>query len=434
MIIDKGLYIRKKSNNFIKKFGINNNNNLLCFKNYYRIISIILLIFLIISLKFTYNKKNQNQNQNQNQNNTDDQELMNAIDKSENFIKKSSRGKLFYKRSLKKVENPILTVVVPVYNCEKTIKRLVRSVQNQNIQKFQIVLVNDFSNNQSLSIIQELKKEDPRIEIINNKKNMGTLYSRCIGTLHAKGKYIFPIDNDDMFADKDVFEVVLDEAINNNFDIVKFRAFGGYGINSLYERKVKRKVYTNHKIGLTIYQPKLSYFPIVKNINYIHDVFLWCKCIKSDIYKAAINLYGEEQYSKYVIGWEDAIINYIICQIANSFKYIGKFGYFNIYTKDSSFGRTSNDMNNRFELIFLDAVVKFSKETFEGKAIILYIVSRIFSRYNIKTTLQDETQIQYFNSTLKKIMNNNYISDNDKKIMKDAYFSVLGKQFMNNTN
>ena len=114
-----------------------------------------------------------------------------------------------------------------------------------------------------------MEKEDPRIKIINNKKNMGTLYSRCIGTLHAKGKYIFPMDNDDMFADKDVFKVVTNEAIKNNIDIIKFRAFRGYGIKSLFERKVKRKVFTNHQEGLTLHQPDLSYFPIKKKYLYI---------------------------------------------------------------------------------------------------------------------------------------------------------------------
>ena len=67
-----------------------------------------------------------------------------------------------------------------------------------------IVIVNDYSSDNTSNIIEQIKKEDKRIRLINNKKNFGTLYTRCIGTLAAKGKYIFPLDGDDMFLDKDI--------------------------------------------------------------------------------------------------------------------------------------------------------------------------------------------------------------------------------------
>ena len=64
---------------------------------------------------------------------------------------------------------------------------------------FEIILINDYSNDNSSIIINEMKKFDNRIKIINNHRNMGTLYSRSIGALNAKGKYIFALDNDDLF-------------------------------------------------------------------------------------------------------------------------------------------------------------------------------------------------------------------------------------------
>ena len=74
-----------------------------------------------------------------------------------------------------------------------------------------------FENNWNIQI------NDKRIKLINNKKNMGTLYSRSIGVLKAKGKYLFPLDNDDMFFDDDVFNIVYNEAYNFNYDIVCFK-------------------------------------------------------------------------------------------------------------------------------------------------------------------------------------------------------------------
>ena len=67
----------------------------------------------------------------------------------------------------------------------------------------EIILVNDFSKDNSLKIIEEIKKEDPRIKIINNYKNMGILYSRCIAVLKAKGEYILNLYQDNFFLMKD---------------------------------------------------------------------------------------------------------------------------------------------------------------------------------------------------------------------------------------
>jgi glycosyltransferase involved in cell wall biosynthesis len=88
------------------------------------------------------------------------------------------------------------------------------------MKDFEIILVNDNSNDGSLRIINKMKKDDDRIKIINNHKNMGTLYSRCIGSLNAKGKYIFPLDNDDLFLDEDVFETIYNFASEYKYNMI----------------------------------------------------------------------------------------------------------------------------------------------------------------------------------------------------------------------
>ena len=261
---------------------------------------------------------------------------------------------------------------------------------------------------------------------------MGTLYSRSIGALAAKGKYLFPLDNDDMFLDTDVFNYIFNEANNNNYDIVKFRGLWARSIENFMLKRVKTKVYMNHKIGLILHQPELSYFPIRKHANYFRDVFLWGKCIKSEIYKSAINLYGEKNYSEFIIGWEDGIINFIICQIANSFKFIGKYGIFNIISEKSSYFNTLDTVNNMYEIKFLKAVFNFSKDSYRGKEIIVYLVTTLLHRKLFKKTLENKDLEKLFNSIFKKIIECPYISENDKNIMKDTYISVLKKNLFNN--
>ena len=67
-----------------------------------------------------------------------------------------------------------------------------------------------------------MKRNDKRIKIVDNKSNKGTLHSRSIGGLISKGKYIFNLDNEDMYFDFDVFEYIYKKANYEKLDIVGF--------------------------------------------------------------------------------------------------------------------------------------------------------------------------------------------------------------------
>ena len=89
---------------------------------------------------------------------------------------------------------------------------VVRSIQNQDMEDIEIILVNDNSKDNSSQIIQKLMEDDSRIRIINNENNKGTLYSRNIGILSANGKYLMNLDNDDLFMDQTVFDITYNES------------------------------------------------------------------------------------------------------------------------------------------------------------------------------------------------------------------------------
>ena len=122
-----------------------------------------------------------------------------ALTRGRNFLTICLEEKLINNIKFKKNENPKITAIVPIYNSEKFFKKTIRSIQNQNMLDIEIILVNDASTDNSVKVIEELQKEDPRIKLINNEKNMGILYSRCVGVLEAKGKYIVNLDHDDFF-------------------------------------------------------------------------------------------------------------------------------------------------------------------------------------------------------------------------------------------
>jgi glycosyltransferase involved in cell wall biosynthesis len=123
---------------------------------------------------------------------------------------------------------------------------------------------------------------DKRIVIIKNKKNMGILYSRCIAALNTKGIYIFPLDNDDLIFNPNIFQILYDKATKNNYDIIGFKAINGLNYNSSIDNMINDP-FINNKKNKVVHQPKLKFLSLNNN-----DCHIWGKFIKNEIYKNAI--------------------------------------------------------------------------------------------------------------------------------------------------
>lgn len=94
-----------------------------------------------------------------------------------------------------------ISIVIPVYNSEKYLKRCIKSVLKQTYMQFELILVNDGSTDKSLEICNEYKKRDNRIKVIN-KQNEGSIKARKAGIESATSDYITFIDSDDWIHSK----------------------------------------------------------------------------------------------------------------------------------------------------------------------------------------------------------------------------------------
>ena len=351
-----------------------------------------------------------------------------SFNRAKNFLDKSIKGILIHSKPFVSSENPKASAVIPVYNSKDIISRAVKSIQNQNILDLEIILVNDFSTDDTLSYLEKMQKEDPRIKIIKNKKNMGILYSRSIGTLSAKGKYIFPLDNDDMFLDKDVFQTITEISDKGNFDIVEFKGIISLlsENTSLLNRRIIDTSYSNHKLNLVLFQPELGNFPITpseKNFGRydLHTVFLWAKCIKTKIYKKALNKLGEERYSRYMIRHEDVVATYILFNTAESYKFVGKYGIFHIHMSDSASKKREEVEMNLYNLYLTDIVIDFSKDTMDSKKLASYLVIFMLDRRKLYETINFKDynyNLNLFISCLDRILNSKFVSDYMKSEIK----------------
>ena len=93
--------------------------------------------------------------------------------------------------------NPMISVVMPVYNGEKFLKEAIESILNQTYKDFEFLIVYDESTDGTLSIIQEFQEQDARVVLINGDKE-GISGALNKGIIEAKGKYIARMDADDI--------------------------------------------------------------------------------------------------------------------------------------------------------------------------------------------------------------------------------------------
>lgn len=102
---------------------------------------------------------------------------------------------------------PLVSVIVPVYNVEKYLDKCISSIISQSYKNLQVLLVDDGSTDASSQICDKYADNDARIAVYHNS-NHGPSYSRNFGLEHSSGEYITFIDSDDWLEDDYVTNLV----------------------------------------------------------------------------------------------------------------------------------------------------------------------------------------------------------------------------------
>ena len=102
------------------------------------------------------------------------------------------------------MNNPKISVIIPVYNVEKYLSECLDSVISQTLKDIEIICVNDGSTDNSLQILKEYASKDTRIKIID-KENEGQGYARKVGLDVANGEYILFCDSDYYYSELTAF-------------------------------------------------------------------------------------------------------------------------------------------------------------------------------------------------------------------------------------
>lgn len=168
----------------------------------------------------------------------------------------------------------LITVIINVYNGEKFIKKCLENIINQTYKNLEILVVNDGSTDNTLSICQEIK--DNRIRIIN-QENKGLSLSRNVGIDNAKGEYLFFIDVDD-WIDEDTIEYLYKLCKENNAEMSTCRSIEVYNDK---DYKKNNKINNIEKINILSQEEMLKKVLVSKE----SEVAIWNKLIKKELFK-----------------------------------------------------------------------------------------------------------------------------------------------------
>lgn len=142
------------------------------------------------------------------------------------------------------MEQPKISVIVPVYNTEKYVHDAVESIQKQSLRELEILIVNDGSKDNSAVVIGQLAEGDSRIRVFH-QENQGGSVARNTALNDATGKYVYFMDSDDLL-EEDALQCCYDKCESENLDFVFFDAITFVDEDGLGDTKKK-----SSSLGLT---------------------------------------------------------------------------------------------------------------------------------------------------------------------------------------
>ena len=220
-----------------------------------------------------------------------------------------------------------VSIIIPIYNREKLANRCLDSVVNQKTKyKYQIILVNDGSTDNSLALIKEYQKKYENVFVID-EPNGGISVARNNGIRAASGDYLAFIDSDDWIEDSYI-EKLMEKAREKNADIVRCNH-----VNYLVEEDyitgyISQPVISTTKLGLNI-------------MNY--KGYVWGCVIRRTLFD---KIRFPEGFS-----YEDVMVRYTIMRLCNGYEQIDDYLYYYALHKSNVSKKLKNDSTKAIDFI-----------------------------------------------------------------------------------
>ncbi len=274
-----------------------------------------------------------------------------------------------------------LSVIIPVYNTRKLVRKCIDSILAQKFKGIEIILVDDGSTDDSLEILREYEKKYPESIVVLTKKNGGQGSARNLGLRIAKGDYITFVDSDDTIAEG-MYQEMYDMAIKEKCDIVIC------GVQDYYEKNG----YRNNR---SLFNKKN--IPISEAI--VHSIpAVWNKIYKKSLFKGENMFFNESNW------YEDFPLSMQLLMKAKKVCYIDK-PFYQYYHRIRSSIHNDNIVRN------LD-IIKDYKE-----------VVNFATKYNYYNKYDEEIHYlllkEVYISTINRVIRTNNPASDKRKIIKE---------------
>lgn len=240
----------------------------------------------------------------------------------------------------------LVSVIIPVYNVEKYIKRCIDSVVNQTYKKIEIILIDDGSLDKSSKICDEYKEKDSRIEVFH-KKNGGLSDARNYGLKKSKGKFVIFVDSDDWIP-SNAIEIMIKKLIKNNVDIVSGK------MKEVYSSIIKDNSREKSDINTNV----MSTEKALEKLMYLHN---FSNSASAKIYKK--NLFENVEYPKGKL-YEDLGTTYKVFAKAKKIASIDSIVYYYYQNNNESIMHKEYDEKRLDGLDFAIEELNFINQNF----------------------------------------------------------------------
>lgn len=331
------------------------------------------------------------------------------------------------------VNDEKVSIIIPIYNTEKYLRKCIDSIINQTYKNLEIILINDGSTDNSKKICDEYKNKDDRIKVIN-KENSGISATRNMGLDAATGNWMIFVDSDDWVKD-DMVEKLLNIAKKENAEIVQCNSYYAYEKEEIKRAAIipnyqKRTDIEN--IKLDIISPK---YDEVENNTYTSAI----RAVHGKLYKSEI--LKNKKFLEDIFIFEDGIFLLNVLDNVKKYILVNEYLYYYRISENSISKKFSDNYLEQIDKIMKNINLHIEKQKNKIKyesvyyAMCFEMISSSMTRYffnknnknkhNMKL-LKDKCEKQYKN-VIEKV-DKKYLNSNQKILLfllkKHMYFLI----------
>ncbi len=206
------------------------------------------------------------------------------------------------------MDSPLVSVIVPVYNVEKYLRKCLESIVIQTYHNLEIFLIDDGSTDSSGKICDEYSARDKRITVIH-KKNEGVSVARNVGLNHAQGVWISFVDSDD-WINLNMYEVLIEESQNCDVIFFPFKEYYNDNTTRIFSAQAFKSNNRN----------QIEKFILLLKDNCIHYEFFGYTCNK--LFKNELIKQNNLKFQTCLSFREDEVFTSNYCKYINSLKFL----------------------------------------------------------------------------------------------------------------